>query len=115
MKIVYFLASFLVLASLVASDCPGDCSGHGDCVRNVCHCTGNWDGSDCSLYNQYLNSGEVHPSFSHYKSSSISHYKKKDFTDYRRARAMEILSTHSWNSWLCSSVVGEPNLSRPRL
>lgn len=31
--------------------CPGRCSGHGDCHLGQCTCEPGYTGSDCSLYN----------------------------------------------------------------
>lgn len=29
------------------SNCPGNCSGHGQCVAHTCICESDWGGRDC--------------------------------------------------------------------
>mmetsp|Transcript_25261 Transcript_25261/g.34940 ORF Transcript_25261/g.34940 Transcript_25261/m.34940 type:complete len:586 (-) Transcript_25261:85-1842(-) len=55
-RVLVLLASCLVVYSL----CPGDCNHpYGECVADNCVCVENWAGEDCSIYDQYLNSGEI--------------------------------------------------------
>eukprot|EP01130_Rhizamoeba_saxonica_P012388 TRINITY_DN520_c0_g1_i2.p1 TRINITY_DN520_c0_g1~~TRINITY_DN520_c0_g1_i2.p1 ORF type:complete len:573 (-),score=119.10 TRINITY_DN520_c0_g1_i2:2322-4040(-) len=39
----------VILAVLVTSECPNDCSFHGNCINDACVCTNDWTGNDCSI------------------------------------------------------------------
>ena len=45
------LLTWLVVVQQVQTQCPGMCSGHGDCgAENVCQCEAGYDvAPDCSL------------------------------------------------------------------
>jgi len=48
----------LALLSPCLGACPSNCNHHGDCRHDVCSCSAGWSGSDCSLYDVELVSGE---------------------------------------------------------
>lgn len=59
-NIVTLFALLVAAASVLASSCPGNCSGNGVCdeVTGVCHCSPAYDGLDCSTLKN-----ETQPSF----------------------------------------------------
>merc|ERR1719258_991418 len=54
------LASFFLLFSQVAAECPNACSGHGTCgQKDMCSCYANYQGNDCSERTCYFGIGHV--------------------------------------------------------
>jgi hypothetical protein len=54
------LASFFLLFSQVAAECPNACSGHGTCgQKDMCSCYANYQGNDCSERTCYFGIAHV--------------------------------------------------------
>merc|ERR1712054_125913 len=54
------LATFFLLFSQVAAECPNACSGHGTCgQKDMCSCYANYQGNDCSERTCYFGIAHV--------------------------------------------------------
>ena len=59
MRALFVFVTFTLLAAAVLASCPPSGCNSGQCINNACVCSGNWKGSDCTIFDQTLNSGEI--------------------------------------------------------
>ena len=48
----------VVYVASVVCECPANCADHGRCSGDICICNTNYEGTDCSIFNQAVTSGE---------------------------------------------------------
>ena len=102
LKPLSFLSLFCLIlwAGTVSStllDTEDDCEcQHGTCVEDGCECETNWAGSDCSIYDKYLNSDEI----------ALGSVYAGEWKYYRH----EVQTAGAKLKWWLNATIGDPDI-----